>query len=282
MAVSGGVDSMALLHLLSHRNHHKNTKLIVAHFDHGIRKGSDKDRQLVQEVAREYKLPFAYKEVKLGPGASEAEARQKRYEFLHEVRRASHSDAVVTAHHQDDLLETVILNLRRGTGRKGLTSLSDRPDVRRPLLHVPKQDLINYALANELLWREDSTNADEKYTRNYVRHHIMPKLDTKSRNELLDIIQKAHELNNIIDSRLLNILHAQEVSGRILRSNFVKLSHAEAKELLATWFRLSGITDFDSKTLDRVAVAAKTAHPGAKIDIINGRTMTLNEGNLAL
>src|SRR4051794_19867846 len=113
VAVSGGVDSMALLHYLQTR---PGIKLTVAHFDHGIRDDSPEDRKLAQEVAKSYKLPFVYHEGRLGGEASEATARAARYDFLNKVRRSSQAQAIITAHHQDDLLETAILNMLRGTG----------------------------------------------------------------------------------------------------------------------------------------------------------------------
>src|SRR5882724_1815869 len=127
VATSGGVDSMALLHLLYQMSRDSDAGwwLTVAHFDHGIRSDSAEDRQLVQAIARQYGLPFVYDEGRLGPGASEATARQARYSFLHQVLGASGARAIMTAHHQDDVLETAIFNLIRGTGRKGLTSLGN-------------------------------------------------------------------------------------------------------------------------------------------------------------
>src|SRR5688572_27728765 len=120
VAVSGGVDSMVLLHLLSQ---HSQSELIVAHFDHGIRPDSAEDRKLVEKTAKKYGLEFVYREGELGPGASEAEAREARYGFLQIIKVKHNAKAIVTAHHQDDMLETAIINMLRGTGRKGLSSL---------------------------------------------------------------------------------------------------------------------------------------------------------------
>src|SRR5579884_3654782 len=105
VAVSGGVDSVVLLDLLT-KNH--NLKLTVAHFDHGKRKDSASDRHFVQKLAEKHGLSFVYAEGRLGLGASEAAARKARYKFLQQVRESAEARAVVTAHHQDDLLETAI------------------------------------------------------------------------------------------------------------------------------------------------------------------------------
>jgi tRNA(Ile)-lysidine synthase len=118
IAVSGGVDSVALLHALTKR---PALDMIVAHFDHGIRPESAQDAAFVRTLAESYGLPFVTDRVELGPDASEASARQARYSFLRTLQRQYDATSIITAHHQDDLLETAIINLLRGTGRRGLT-----------------------------------------------------------------------------------------------------------------------------------------------------------------
>ncbi|QQS18837.1 hypothetical protein IPL68_02130 [Candidatus Saccharibacteria bacterium] len=87
----------------------------MAHFDHGIRPDSVEDRKLVQKLAKQYGLPFVYDRAELGAGASEAVAREARYAFLSRVKEAVGADAIITAHHEDDVLETIIINWLRGT-----------------------------------------------------------------------------------------------------------------------------------------------------------------------
>src|SRR6185369_2891937 len=111
VAVSGGVDSMVLLELLRQK---PKLELIVAHFDHGIRPESGEDRKLVQRIAKHYELPFVYVEGHLGASASEALAREARYAFLRKVQAEQGAEAIITAHHQDDMLETAIMDLMRG------------------------------------------------------------------------------------------------------------------------------------------------------------------------
>jgi tRNA(Ile)-lysidine synthase len=121
LATSGGVDSMALLHMLYQKKLQSAEPLVVvvAHLDHGIRQESEADRRLVQEVAGIYGMPFVYDEAELGADASEAEARQIRYEFLDKVRKNSLAEAIITAHHGDDVLETAVMNISRGYWSKG-------------------------------------------------------------------------------------------------------------------------------------------------------------------
>jgi tRNA(Ile)-lysidine synthase len=131
VAVSGGVDSVVLLDMLSKTQH----KLIVAHVDHGIRgKESAADARFVAALARRYQLPFVSTELHLGAHASEETAREKRYEFLF-GEAEKYRAVVVTAHHRDDIIETITLNLTRGTGWRGLAVLA-RKDIERPPLEM--------------------------------------------------------------------------------------------------------------------------------------------------
>ncbi len=130
VAVSGGIDSVSLLHALTSD---KSLHLIVAHFDHGIRDDSALDAKFVANLARELGLSFVTQRVKLGFEASEAVARKHRYKFLHRACIENNADAIVTAHHQDDVIETAIINTLRGTKRRGLISLKSTELIKRPL-----------------------------------------------------------------------------------------------------------------------------------------------------
>lgn len=166
VAVSGGVDSVVLLHMLSQSGEHR---LVVAHFDHGIRDDSTDDATFVGELAARYGLAYETRREELGANASEELARDRRYNFLREIA-ARRNALVVTAHHADDVVETVAINLSRGTGWRGLAVLNS--DVVRPLLHMTKAEIIDYAREHNLEWHEDSTNASDAYLRNRMRRKI--------------------------------------------------------------------------------------------------------------
>jgi len=281
LAVSGGVDSMALLHLLAERPQPAYS-FTVAHFDHGIRDDSRQDRQLVQSVTQQHGLPFVYHEGRLGARTSEATARQARYDFLHQARQASGARAIITAHHQDDVLETVLLNLLRGTGRKGFSSLKSTDIVKRPLLHLTKQQLRDYAAEHQLQWREDSTNQDRRYLRNYLRHEVVAKMTPEQRQQLLALVEHMHAVNDELDTNLDLLLHVQPALDRLERHQFLMLPHAVGLELLASWFRRHGISNFDRRTLQRVSQAAKTYRPGQRADITAGWQLLIGKRELAL
>lgn len=279
IAVSGGVDSMVLLDLLSRQ---PGVQLAVAHFDHGIREDSDMDRQLVQKIAKKHSLPFVYDEGKLGAGTSEATARKARYDFLHSVRQATGARAIITAHHEDDVLETAILNMLRGTGRKGLASLKSTDLILRPLLHIPKADIRRYAEEHKLEWREDVTNKDTKYLRNYIRHKVLSKFSDDERSNLSDLIVRTRKLNEEIENLLALHLHLQPAVDKIDRHWFIMLPHNVAREVIAEWLRKQGVREFTAKTLDRLIVATKTFKPGQIADVDKNYVLRVNKETLAL
>lgn len=177
VAVSGGVDSMVLLDMMVRAGI---GELIVAHFDHGIREDSHHDAAFVAEVARRHGLHFETKREELGAKASEALARERRYAFLRHLAK-KHNAQIVTAHHLDDVVETVAINLTRGTGWRGLAVLDS--GVTRPLLDMDKATLLQYAAKRDIAWREDSTNASDVYLRNRLRRKT-PALPEDTKREL--------------------------------------------------------------------------------------------------
>jgi len=270
IAVSGGVDSVVLLDLLCCQT---DLELVVAHFDHGIRPDSPDDARFVHDLAGAHSLTFVSERVKLGPGASELVARQARYDFLQRAMVASGAQAIVLAHHQDDVLETTIHNLIRGTGRRGMTSLQSVPPLLRPLLGVSKQQLLNYALQYKLSWREDTTNHDETYTRNYIRHRLLVRFDDDARQQLLTLIDRQRAVNAELDAGLEALVAEHVGQEGMNRRWFASLPHDISKEVLALWLRQHGLTDYDRKTLERLVVQLKVRPVGTILDVKHGYSL---------
>jgi len=279
VAVSGGVDSMVLLDLLRRQ---PDVSLVVAHFDHGIRDDSVRDRKLVEEAAVRYGLPCISEQGHLGSGTSEAAARTARYAFLRRVKETQGADAIITAHHQDDVLETAILNMLRGTGRKGLASLRSVQDLVRPLLHVSKDEIRAYAAEHKIRWHEDTTNSDDAYLRNYIRHRLMPRLGETGKAQLLEHVEAAAALNLDIDELLLRDLQAQPSPSIVNRYWFIMLPYDVSGEAMAAWLRLNGITQFDRRTIERLVIAAKVAAPGKEIDVNAAYLLKVSKKELRL
>jgi tRNA(Ile)-lysidine synthase len=279
VAVSGGIDSMVLLDLLRQR---QTKNITVAHFNHGIRPDAASDREFVGAMAQQLNLPFVYENGALGPYASEANARQARYAFLERVRKATGAAYILLGHHQDDVIETAILNLIRGTGRRGLSALHDHDRLKRPLLAVPKKAIRDYATEHRIEWREDSTNADIRYKRNYVRHKVLPLLKTAERHRLITLITDNRAMNDQLETELANVLHMQPSTYELDRQWFSQLPYAVAIEVMAAWLRARGIRSYNSVTLTRLVIASKTKRTGALIDIIERKQLAIQKNVLAL
>lgn len=272
VAVSGGVDSVVLLDMLveqANKTVLPNLELIVAHFDHGMREDSADDAEFVGELTKTYRLPFETERVELSPRASEATARVLRYDFLERVQQKHKAEAIITAHHQDDLLETSIINMLRGTGHRGLHSLKSRDQLLRPLLHLKKIDIYEYAKEHNLKWREDSTNQDTKYLRNKIRADVIPKGSAEWRHKMLEHIEKAGLVGAKLDREIDALLSYSLRGGQIAlnRSWFVKLPHAVAGEVIIALLRKLKVADIDQRLVERLTLQIKTVRPGKKLDI---------------
>jgi len=273
VGVSGGVDSLALLDMLSKKREvgrGKRVELVVAHFNHGIRGDSALDEKLVTSTAKKYGLPLEIGRAKLGKNASEEAARAARYKFLREVQKKYKAKGIITAHHQDDLIETAFINILRGTGRRGLTAMQQNPDIIRPLLDTPKSELVKYAKAHKLRWREDESNQDTKYLRNYIRLKVVPNLSLAQRQQLLAHINELNRLNPILDKEIAKLSQSLLENNKINRQKFISLPPEVASEALASLLRGENIRQFDSKTLERLVIAIKTAKAGSRHDVQQG------------
>lgn len=183
-AVSGGADSMALLWCLRDLAWNLDLNVTAAHFNHHLRGAeSDRDEAFVRDFCAEHGIELAVghgdvaAHAKLtGQGIEEA-ARNLRYTFLQSLD----ADLIATAHHADDNAETILMNLLRGTGLRGLCGIRPkRGRVVRPLLAVTRNDIVNYLRLEGVDWVEDSTNAEDSSVRNVLRHHVMPRLNKLS------------------------------------------------------------------------------------------------------
>lgn len=259
VAVSGGVDSMVLLDVLAGQ---EGLELIVAHFNHGIRSDSGKDVKLVEIRARQLGLRFELGKGKLGPLTSEDKARQARYKFLRQVQHQNKAAAIVTAHHRDDMLETAAINILRGTGRRGLTAMLENPEVLRPFLHISKKDLLDYAKKHKLEWREDKTNKNETYLRNYIRRRVLNRMSEEQREDLLQNIQKVAKINDSQNRLLATISQTIFNNGKINREQFSLLPTDVAGELLVYWLRTNDVLAYDRKLVARLNTVLRTAKAG--------------------
>jgi len=258
---------MVLLDLLAKK---RDLELVVAHFNHGIRADSDKDEELVRRTAKKLGIEFVAGHGRLGARASEEQAREARYSFLNAVKRQHRAKTMITAHHQDDLIETALINVLRGSGRLGLTSMLDNPAILRPLLNTPKKDILAYAAEHKVVWREDSSNLDPKYLRNYLRLNILPRLTDSQRQELLKNIESVAKSQTELNALIATISH-NVISHKIIdRGKYLSLPSPLDYELMAYWLRKNVGGDFNRKTVERLALGMKTAKPGSNLEASRG------------
>ncbi len=179
VAFSGGMDSLVLLHLLRFTSGLGPRELRAAHFDHGMREGSADDAAWTEGLCRAWGVPL-HRGAAETPPSREADARQLRYRFLESVRKAVGGGVVLTAHHADDEVETILFRFLRGTGPDGLQGIPEwrEPGVGRPLLPFRRPELERYAEAFWLHPREDPSNRSPAFARNRIRHQLLPLLET--------------------------------------------------------------------------------------------------------
>lgn len=179
IAVSGGIDSMVLLHLLRFTPELPALDLVAAHLDHAMREGSAADALWLRGVCAAWGIPLETE--RLGaPPAGEAAARQSRYAFLERVRQERGARLCVTAHHGDDQAETVLFRAVRDGEPRGLVGIRERrgPHLWRPLLPFERAEIRAYGQSVHLTWREDPTNL-EPFARNVLRHGILPEIEAR-------------------------------------------------------------------------------------------------------
>jgi tRNA(Ile)-lysidine synthase len=186
VAVSGGADSVALLDLLAGIAPERRLRLIVAHLDHGIQQGSSLVAEQVRALAAGYGLPCEIGRLELGSGASETIARRARYAWLDEARRRLGADWIVTAHHRDDQVETVLLRALRGSAPAGLAGIASRSrhGIVRPLLGCTHSALVAYARERGLVFHEDPANQDPRHLRSWLRSELLPALEARLGKQL--------------------------------------------------------------------------------------------------
>lgn len=264
LAVSGGVDSIVLLDLVCKRKE----DAIVVHVDHGIRPHSDDDAAFVSALCSRYGIPCIVKRLTLGADASEEVARQARYEALFAI--AEQADGiVVTAHHRDDLVGSVAINLTRGTGWRGL-AVMNRSGIVRPLLGQTKSQLYAYALRHRLEWVEDETNQSPQYLRNRLRAGVLSLSDEAART-----IKHLRDVQVGLSTEIISELDVVGELARQSRYFFTNVDESVGVELLGALLRKQVGMSFTQPALKRALLAIKTAKSNTFHDIGSGVRLSL-------
>jgi len=213
-AVSGGIDSMVMAQVLLDLGY----RLEIAHYNYGLRgKDSEEDELLVRNWAKDHQLPFfiqkAPETFRTEPGKSlQEEARDLRYTWLETLAKDRNINHIVLAHHADDQLETILLNLVRGAGISGMRGMLPSQGMRRrPFLGKSKEEIRQFAIENNLVWREDASNSKNDYRRNQIRNQVLPLLKETAPGFETVMLRNARRFR-LYETTLENqyqVLHAQ-------------------------------------------------------------------------
>lgn len=219
VAVSGGIDSVALVHLL----HTTGYRFSMVHCNFGLRgEESEADEVFVQQLANQYGVALFHKYLNAKHYAAQEQisiqvaARNLRYHWFDLLLQQYHYQYLLTAHHQNDMLETVLYNLTKGTGIAGLHGIKPQNGhLIRPLLFATKNEIVNYAQQNQLTWREDSSNQSSKYSRNLIRNEVVPilkRINPNLEQTMQNTIERLAAVERIFDAEIEK-LRLKVVSG---------------------------------------------------------------------
>ncbi len=235
LAVSGGVDSVVMAHLFYQAGY----SIEIAHCNFALRgEASDGDEALVKKLASAWGATFHSKRFDTLAYAQQHQlsvqmaARELRYEWFEEVRKAKKLAYIATAHHLNDQVETVLFNWVKGTGIAGLRGMPTKNGlVIRPLLFATREEIEAYALAQELVWREDSSNAEDKYRRNFLRNQIIPLLKQINPNleqTLAQNIEKVHAVETVFNQKVARL--RAETIRETEAAAFLQLNYFEVEQ----------------------------------------------------
>lgn len=285
IALSGGLDSIVLLHLFSRVQHQqKNIHLLAHHVHHGLSENADQWLQFCKKTCLTLKVKFVYSKIIVTQKFAvnlEADAREKRYESLKANLKEDLTDNksiyLVTAHHRDDQLETVLLALKRGSGVAGLQGIRGAQKMAvgsliRPLLCFSRAQLETYARLFSLVWIEDESNQDQHFDRNFIRGTITPLLKkrwpsiTKTVSRSATLMQEQYLLlEELAQQDLSKVLLGKKQRSVINIKKLAKQSFTRQKNLLRYWFKLHDLQYPSSKQLkvifNELINASKQATP---------------------
>lgn len=282
LAVSGGLDSMVLLHAAGIES--RGSRPIVATFDH--RTGAAATRAVGSVVTASLRAGFECVTGKAeSPGMSEDEWRRARWQFLRDVS-ASVGGSIVTAHTLDDQVETIFMRILREAGPRGLAGLYAESDVIRPFVDLSRDALRFYAEANGIEYVVDPTNDSRRYLRNRVRHDLLPtiaKLQPRFSSDLIEISRRSAEWRKAMES-LLETLDAVESADGSLRVARSSLAGYDAESLRVLWPALAARAHvvMDRRGTHRAAEFTMKGHTGRSIQLSGRFEIVMHRDHLLL
>ncbi len=269
IGVSSGVDSMVLFDLL------KNHDIVVAHINHNVREESEYEQSYLRDFCLKRNIPFEtitleYTKEELLENF-QLLARNKRYSFFKKVMMKYNSDLLALAHHGDDLVETILMSMTRGTSLRGLIGFGEESTIGtikiiRPLLKYSKDEIISYAEKNEVVFFEDASNNTDKYTRNRYRNQVLPFLKTEAPNIHQKYVNMSEDLQDIHDYLMIEVNKFIDSERKV--SDFQKLHIAVQRETIATILKRQSIP-FNGNLLNEVISILSSTEPNSEIHLPN-------------
>jgi tRNA(Ile)-lysidine synthase len=290
VGVSGGVDSVVLLDLLQRAGF---AEIVVAHYHHGLRgKEADRDAEFVRKLTEACGAKFVLGRgnprlrIKKVKASLEEAARELRRKFFVLAARKHGSAVVFLAHHAGDAAETMLFHLARGGGRRGLGSLRAEADLvegivlRRPLLAFTRAQIKAHAKARKLRWREDKSNRSAEFTRNRMRHRVLPVLQHAVGHDPVPVMARAGEIlaaeDEWMESLVATDARSAQLDVRALRRKPV----AHQRRLLRAWLRARTGDETDFETIERARELALSNDKPAKMNLPGARYLRRRAGKL--
>jgi len=277
LGLSGGPDSIFLFEMLKKFSEKTPIKIIAAHINHMLRNiESEKDEKFVKDLGKKYKteIRILRKDIgklskKLGRGLEET-GRQIRHEFFAKLAKELKTNIILTAHHADDNLETILLNIARGAGLKGLLGMEEKIEHKianinlhfiKPLLQVPKQKIQDYLEHKKIDFRKDLSNLDEKFNRNLIRSKIVPPLKKINKNIFETVaknVKNIEETLEFLDEEAKKFIKKSEKylkeKNALIAEDFRKLNKALKKAIIRELYKINAKTlkDFGNAQIDEI------------------------------
>lgn len=290
LGFSGGRDSVALLELLRERSF---TKIILAHLDHGLRQESAGDARWVEKLADSHRLPSIIARVDVSEKASsqhiglEEAARQARLAFFSDCARKHNTNKIVLAHHADDQIETLLFRLLRGAGSLGLGAMpvatthfvgENSLVLLRPMLGIWRTQVDAYIQRHQLDFREDASNSQTDFTRNRIRHLLIPELERTMQRPVRDSLWRASELLRAESEFIDNAERELPPTGTQLDAGLLKsIPLALRRRRVARWLAEQNVPNVSFDLVESIAGLATSLTP-AKINLPGGRHVRRRAG----
>ena len=293
IATSGGPDSMVLLTLLSTVKKEKNLKLVCAHVNHKLRKESEAEAKMVKKYCEKENIIFEYMTIDEYKGNTENYARKKRYKFFDKLIKKYSSPYLLTAHHGDDLTETIMMRLIRGSSLKGYAGFNEITEkdgykIFRPLITKTKSELLKYACDNQIPYALDKTNDSDAFTRNRIRKYILPRLKEENKNVHLKFLEFSKTLSetdeyfkNLLDKIIPNIYKENKLNIELFLQEEPLIQKKIIGYILEKTYQ-NNINLINDNHVNNILSTIKNLKPNQKLNLPNNKIFIKSYNNACI